>query len=125
MQELDYTKITKRMKEVRKEANLTQEQVANALNCTPAYISNVENNRVNLNLRLLNYYSKLCKVPMECFLESDCTDSSVGFSCQFLKETDTTNEEKLVNAELSQLLLSFTIPERKKIIEILKIWKTL
>lgn len=119
MQELDYTKITKRMKQLRKEANYTQEQVANALNCTPAYISNVENNRVKLNLRLLSYYSKLCGVPVEYFLESEHS-----FQAQPNTETVSISEDEAINKELLELLHSFTISERKKIIEILKICKS-
>ena len=119
MQELDYTKITKRMKQVRKESNYTQEQMADALNCTPAYISNVENNRVKLNLRLLSYYSKLCGVPIEYFFETDLLSP-----LSLYQETDNANEEKSVNKELSELLLSFSIEERKKLVDILKIWKS-
>ena len=119
MQEPNYTHITKRMKQLRKESNYTQEQIADALNCTPAYISNVENNRAKLNLRLLSYYSKLCGVPLEYFL-----DSEPSTYAQPKVEIVSNREEEIIDKELSDLLRTFTISEKKKIIDILKIYKS-
>ncbi len=46
---------------------ITQEQVAKDLNCTVPFVSNVENNRAKLNLRVLLYYSKLATYPWILF----------------------------------------------------------
>lgn len=47
------------IKELRIKMGMTQHQVAEALNVTPGYISNVENNRTAMSLRILTYYAKL------------------------------------------------------------------
>ena len=48
------------IKHIRQKMGLTQNQVAEALGVTPGYISNVENNRTAMSLRILTYYAKLC-----------------------------------------------------------------
>lgn len=44
---------------------LTQNQVATQLNVTPGYISNVENNRTAMSLRVLIYYAKLVGISLD------------------------------------------------------------
>ena len=46
MYQIDYTNVGKRMKTPRKQAGYTQEQIADALDVTVAFISNIENDRV-------------------------------------------------------------------------------
>ena len=58
-----------RVKKLRQEMNLTQAEVADALHVTPGYISNVENNRTAMSLRILI----LCKAY----------EYNTGFSCWF------------------------------------------
>ena len=61
------------MKTLRKQAGYTQEQIADALDVTVAFISNIENDRVKMNLRVLSYYAKLLNVSIDYLLrpESD------------------------------------------------------
>ena len=54
------------IKNLRIQNNLTQNQVAEALGVTPSYISNVENNRTAMSLRILTYYARL----VGCSLDS-------------------------------------------------------
>lgn len=54
------------IKNLRIQNNLTQNQVAEALGVTPGYISNVENNRTAMSLRILTYYARL----VGCSLDS-------------------------------------------------------
>ncbi|MBQ3559005.1 MAG: helix-turn-helix transcriptional regulator [Agathobacter sp.] len=48
-----------RIKDLRIEMGMTQNQVAEALSVTPGYICNVENNRTAMSLRILTYFAKL------------------------------------------------------------------
>ena len=50
MNQIDYENLGSRMKELRIKMKLTQAEVAKALNVTPGYISNVENNRTAMLL---------------------------------------------------------------------------
>ena len=49
MNQIDYENLGSRMKELRIKMKLTQAEVAKALNVTPGYISNVENNRTAMS----------------------------------------------------------------------------
>ena len=57
MNQIDYENLGTRMKELRIKMKLTQAEVARALNVTPGYIRNVENNRTAMSLRILIYYA--------------------------------------------------------------------
>ena len=63
MNQIDYENLGSRMKELRIKMKLTQAEVAKALNVTPGYISNVENNRTAMSLRILIYYEHLPGFP--------------------------------------------------------------
>lgn len=123
MHDIDYREIGLRMKQARIKANYTQEQFANDLNCTPAYISNIENNRTKLNLRVLLYYSRLCSVPVEYFLDSASAKEAEARPA--LNETKAhTLSEPSIDQELTEILHSFSVQEKQKLIDILKIWKS-
>ena len=68
---MNYESLGGKIKELRISMDLTQAQVAEALNVTPGYISNVENNRTAMSLRILIYYAKLMNITL---------DSLVGLS---------------------------------------------
>ena len=59
-----------RVKKLRQEMNLTQAEVADALHVTPGYISNVENNRTAMSLRILIYYAKLMNTTLDSLVGS-------------------------------------------------------
>lgn len=111
MSELDFAKVGLKMKQLRVEQGYTQEMVAEDLKCTVAFVSNLENNRAKLNLRVLLYYSKLCNVTIDEILEP-------GF-------TDRTPQEanKAMNTELLRIFQSYGPEEQKKILKTLKLWK--
>lgn len=111
MSELDFAKVGLKMKQLRVEQGYTQEMVAEDLNCTVAFVSNLENNRAKLNLRVLLYYSKLCNVTIDEILEP-------GF-------TDRTPQEanKAMNTELLRIFQGYTPDEQKKILKTLRLWK--
>ena len=64
MNQIDYENLGTRMKELRIKMKLTQAEVARALNVTPGYISNVENNRTAMSLRILIYYARLLNISL-------------------------------------------------------------
>ena len=68
MNQTDYENLGSRMKELRIQMHLTQAEVARALNVTPGYISNVENNRTAMSLRILIYYAKLLGLSLDSLI---------------------------------------------------------
>ena len=53
------TDLASKIRQLRIDNNLTQEQVAKALDATPGYICNVENGRTAMSLRMLVFFAKL------------------------------------------------------------------
>ena len=95
-----------RVKKLRQEMNLTQAEVADALHVTPGYISNVENNRTAMSLRILIYYAKLMNTTL---------DSLVGSLEPAYKENALDNEVMHLVAQMNDL-------EKQKLINTLRIW---
>ena len=57
MRDEEFDNLGSQIKDLRIQMKLTQAEVAAALNVTPGYISNVENNRTAMSLRILMYYA--------------------------------------------------------------------
>lgn len=112
MSEIDFSKIGLKMKQLRTEQGVTQEKVAKDLDCTTAFVSNLENNRTKLNLRVLLYYAKLCNVSVDTLLHAGEVSQAAGAS----------SDQR--NRELLDIFQTFTPEEQTKIIEILKLWKS-
>jgi len=88
------------IKSYRISLGLTQGQVAEELEVTPGYISNVENGRTAMSLRILMYYAKLMGVTLDELvgnLESDYKKSSLDNSLlKEISKMDETSKEKLL-----------------------------
>lgn len=94
------------IKELRIKNGLTQNQVAESLGVTPGYISNVENNRTAMSLRILTYYARL----IGCSL-----DSLVG-------ELEPEYSETALDRELYQAITRLDSETKKKLLRMLEIW---
>lgn len=95
------------IKKLRIEHGLTQNQVAESLGVTPGYISNVENNRTAMSLRILTYYARL----VGCSL-----DSLVG-----LLEPEYT--ETALDRKLYEAILELDTDTKEKLLKTIEIWK--
>ena len=95
------------VKNLRIQNNLTQNQVAEALGVTPGYISNVENNRTAMSLRILTYYARL----VGCSL-----DSLVG-------ELEPEYAETALDRKLYQAILTLDIESKEKLLKTIELWK--
>jgi len=101
-----YANLGKKVKELRIENGLTQNQVAEALNVTPGYISNVENNRSAMTLRLLMYYAELTHVSLDALIGSIHSDY----------------ESTALDYELAALTQKLSDEDKRKLVQTLKIW---
>ena len=99
MYQIDYTNVGKRMKTLRKQAGYTQEQIADALDVTVAFISNIENDRVKMNLRVLSYYAKLLNVSID----------------------ENGEKDDVLNKEILRLLEKFSTDDKEKFVKVLRI----
>ena len=94
------------IKELRIKNGLTQNQVAESLGVTPGYISNVENNRTAMSLRILTYYARL----VGCSL-----DSLVG-------ELEPEYSETALDRELYQAIIKLDFKTKEKILKTIELW---
>ena len=106
MNQIDYENLGSRMKELRIKMKLTQAEVAKALNVTPGYISNVENNRTAMSLRILTYYARLTGCSL---------DSLVG-------ELDPEYSETAIDRKLYQNIIKLDVETKEKLLKTLEIW---
>ena len=95
------------IKELRIQNGLTQNQVAESLGVTPGYISNVENNRTAMSLRILTYYARL----VGCSL-----DSLVG-------ELEPDYAETALDRELYNAIIELDIKTKEKLLKTIELWK--
>ena len=108
MDTYDYSAIGSELKRLRTEHACTQEQMAEHLGCTPAYISNVENNRAKLSLRVLSYYAKLFHVPVDSILHAG------------QKEIEPQSASSILDSEALEILHQFPLDEQTEIIKVLR-----
>ena len=95
------------IKNIRQKMGLTQNQVAEALGVTPGYISNVENNRTAMSLRVLIYYAKL----VGCSL-----DSLVG-------NLDPEYAETALDRKLYDVILNLDVDTKEKLLKTIEVWE--
>ena len=88
------------VKNLRQKTGLTQSQVAESLGVTPGYISNVENNRTAMSLRILTYYARLVGCSLDSLvgdLEPEYAETALDRDqYQAILKLDTETKEKLL-----------------------------
>ena len=95
-----------KVKKLRIAHGLTQEDVAKALEVTPGYISNVENGRNLMTLRMLSYYAELTGVSL---------DYLAGSVAKSYKITALDNEIMLIVQKIDG-------DSKEKLISTLRLW---
>lgn len=94
------------IRELRIQSGLTQNQVAESLGVTPGYISNVENNRTAMSLRILMYYARLMGRSL---------DSLVG-------ELEPEYSETALDRELYEAILKLDTKTKEKLLKTIELW---
>lgn len=94
------------VKNLRLQSGLTQSQVAESLGVTPGYISNVENNRTAMSLRMLTYYARL----VGCSLDSLVGDLEPEYS------------ETALDRKLYEAIIKLDVETKEKILKTIELW---
>ena len=108
LDQYNFEKIGMELKRLRTEHSYTQEQIAGDLGCTVSFVSNIENNRAKLNLRVLMYYARLCNVTVDSILNAGQEEE---------KQQDISSAR---DAEALNILHQFPPEKQEKIIQVLK-----
>lgn len=95
------------IKNLRMKLGLTQNEVAEKLNVTPGYISNVENNRTAMSLHVLIYYARLTGLSL---------DSLIG-------QVEPEYEATALDNELMEHIRKMDSLTKTKLLSTLKIWE--
>ncbi len=96
-----------RVRQLRLDRDMTQEEVAKAIGVTAGYISNVENNRTLCTLKVLVYFAQLANVSLD-YLAGSITEDYRSRSQDY---------------EVLRLLHKFPIDMKEKFIETLRVWQ--
>lgn len=96
-----------KVKKLRTSNGLTQEEVAKALDVTPGYISNVENGRNLMTLRMLSYYAELTGVSLDYLAGS----------------VDKNYQNTALDNEIMQLVQKMDADTKEKLISTIRIWQ--
>ena len=94
------------VRKIRMEHGLTQSQVAEALHVTPGYISNVENSRTAMSLRVLVYYAELTNTTL---------DSLVGL-------TQTEYQATALDNDIMKAISQLSRKDKKKLLQTIQLW---
>ena len=81
--------------------------VIDALDVTVAFISNIENDRVKMNLRVLSYYAKLLNVSIDYLLRPESDENG--------------EKDDVLNKEILRLLEKFSTDDKEKFVKVLRI----
>lgn len=104
MKEINFTRIGRKIKEIRLAKGLTQEYVATIADVNTSHISNIENNRVKISLPTLVYVCNALDTTIDYILADEYDHSSSVLEQEILRE-----------------LHSCTDQTKKQILEIIKI----
>jgi transcriptional regulator with XRE-family HTH domain len=116
--------LPERLRELRKEMNLTQEELANKLNLTKANISKYETGRIEPNIETINFLAKFFNVSVDYLLGRTDVRSPHSDSENELTEEEKELLEKIKSdPELSILFHDLKSAPKKKIKQLLKTWE--
>ena len=96
---IDFSKISKKLREVRISKGLTQEYVANMANVNTSHISNIENQRVKISLPTLVRVCHALDITVDYILSDEYKTPSSVLELEILHElhscSDVTKEQIL------------------------------
>jgi len=107
MTQNDYENLGTKMKALRIQKKLTQAEVASALGVTPGYISNVENNRTAMSLRILVYYAKLLNLSLDALIGT----------------IDSEYQDTALDREIMDELAVMSPDNKRKLLQTIRLWK--
>lgn len=86
MKDIDFTRISKKLKDIRISKGLTQEYLADKASVNTSHISNIENNRVRISLPTLVHVCNALDVTVDYILADEYSDPSSSLDQSILKE---------------------------------------
>lgn len=95
LQEIDYAKLGIRIKEIRINKGLTQDNLAEMVGCNTSHISNIENNHTKVSLNVLLSIANSLNTSIDYLLSNQYENSSLALDNEILRAIrDFSNEKK-------------------------------
>lgn len=99
IQEIDYAKMGQKIKNIRRERKLTQDQLAEMVGCNTSHISNVENSHTKVSLNVLLAIANALNTSIDYLLSNQYENSSMALDNEILraiKDCDNEKKEKIL-----------------------------
>lgn len=84
VQDIDFSYIGKRIRDIRIEKRLTQEDIADYADVNVSHISNIENNKVKISLTLLINICNALGVSIDFLLQNEYSSPSCGIETELM-----------------------------------------
>ncbi len=111
MENIDFAKVGLKMKELRNEMGISQQTIASDIGATVAFISNIENNKVKMNLRMIIYYANMCNVPIDVLIDAG-------------RKKKRYSAGEAIDQQILETLQEFSPNEKHKLLQMLQIAKS-
>ena len=109
LQQLDYKMIGKRIQSARKDAHMTQDDLADKCGCTGKYVSNIETGKKTPSLDLLTKINSALEVTVDSLL----IDSPLAFSKYYV--------DAVIEKKISQLSKPYLVALNDALDSLLKL----
>lgn len=99
IQEIDYKKLGLRIKTIRQNKKLTQDNLAEMVGCNTSHISNVENNHTKVSLNVLLAIANALNTSIDYLLSEQYENSSLALDNEVLRaigDFDDNKKKKLL-----------------------------
>lgn len=93
-QEIDYAKLGLKIKELRQRYNMTQDKLAELVNCNTSHISNIENNHTKVSLNVLLAIANALNTSIDYLLLDQYINSSFALDNEILRAVRACDNQK-------------------------------
>jgi transcriptional regulator with XRE-family HTH domain len=91
---IDYEKLGLRIKALRTDRNLTQDNLAQAVDCNVSHISNIENNHTKISLNVLLAIANALDTTIDYLLSEQYEKTSLALDNAILKALQNCDNQK-------------------------------
>ena len=104
-EDIDYGKLGIRIKEMRLKNNLTQDNLAQMVDCNTSHISNIENNHTKVSLNVLLAIANALNTSIDYLLSDQYENSSLAMENELLRAVkNCDNDKKLKILKMIEIL---------------------
>jgi len=104
-QEIDYKTLGLKIKEIRINRGLTQDNLAEMVSCNTSHISNIENNHTKVSLNVLLSIANALNTSIDYLLSEQYENSSLALDNEILRVLkDCDNEKKQKILKMVEIL---------------------